>query len=267
MTRFDVVLVPTDASQESLRAVPVARGLAEALGAKVRLLSAVAKEDDIPEREAELDGIEGVAGSTVVVDLDAAAAIHNELRRLGTAVAVMATHGRGRSAALVGSVATDVVTRGRDPVVVVGPLVGEHPPGPGVVGCIDDSPEAAGLVEVTKEWAGLLGEPPIVVTVAEPVPDPVRPGAVVHRLWGPDGDPTAFLSGVAGDVEQEVIWDPVGPVEGMDTYLHMTRRVRMVVVGAVARPRLARLVLGSTAAGIVRRSPYPVLVVPEEELA
>jgi hypothetical protein len=75
----------------------------------------------------------------VVVDLDPAGAIHEALR-LHLAVACLASHGRGRSAAVIGSVATEVVARGHDPVVVVGPMVEPHRGRHGVVACLDASP-------------------------------------------------------------------------------------------------------------------------------
>jgi hypothetical protein len=50
------------------------------------------------------------------------------------------TFTRGRTAALVGSVATDIVARGNDPAVLVGPLVNLGRPMRRVVACVDDTP-------------------------------------------------------------------------------------------------------------------------------
>jgi hypothetical protein len=73
------------------------------------------------------------------------------------AVACMATHGRARSTALVGSVATDVVARGHDPLVLVCPYIEQARRTADVVVCVDDSPASAGLVTVGLDWADRLG--------------------------------------------------------------------------------------------------------------
>jgi nucleotide-binding universal stress UspA family protein len=269
------VLVPLDGSELSIRTLPVAHSLALRIGGDVVLLSAVDSEDEVAEREAELAGIEllGVqVRRSVVVDRDPAGAIHNALKALGAAVACMASHGRGRTAALIGSVATEVVARGHDPVVVVGPLVGERRMGAGVLACVDDSPASHALLPVGIRWARLLGEPLTVLTVAEPVPPPLdeRPA---RRAFGPDGDVEAFLEAVVGLVRQEApdvpvataaVYDPISPAEGVAVYLD-EHPAHLLVVSSHARSGLARVVFGSVAADIVHRSPFPVLVVPRPD--
>ena len=272
--RVDAILVPLDGSKFSEIALPVAAALAGRLNAEIHLLSAVGTEDEVAERQSQLAAIElpGLrVHSVVVVDLDAAGAIHTELRRLGGAVACMASHGRGRSAALVGSVATDVVARGHDPLIVVGPFVSEEPRGTGVLVCVDETPESAALVPIALRWARLFGEALTVVTVAEPVPPPVRDVPVYRRL-GPRGDVEGFLEALAApvraegdDVDTLVVWDPISPAEGMRSYLD-EHPVGLVVVGSHARRGLARFAFGSVAASIVHHSPSPVLVVPRADI-
>jgi nucleotide-binding universal stress UspA family protein len=268
------ILVPLDGSEFSARALPVAGRLARRLGADVHLLSAVASEDEVPERKAELAAIE-VPGPelhcSVVVSRDPAGAIHEALRRIPGAVACMASHGRGRSAALVGSVATEVVGRGHDPLVVVGPLVDDRPRGRGVVAAVDDTPASAKLVPFALEWADTLDERALVITVAEPVPPPLRADKPVRRLFGPDGDVEAFLDNLVEPFRSQghelvaVPWyDPVSPAEGLHTYLR-EHPAFLVAVSSHARVGLTRVVFGSTAAAIVHRSPSPVLVVPRPD--
>jgi nucleotide-binding universal stress UspA family protein len=55
--RIDTVVVPLDGSEFSEKALPVADRLARRLGAGVLLFSAVEKEDDAPDRKAELSSI------------------------------------------------------------------------------------------------------------------------------------------------------------------------------------------------------------------
>jgi nucleotide-binding universal stress UspA family protein len=284
----DIVLVPLDGSSFSGRAVPVAARLAGKLDAGILLFSAVPTEDDVPARQAELAAVVppclGPVRRSVVVSLDPAGAIHEQLRQLGRdrALACMASHGRGRSAALVGSVATEVVARGHDPVVVVGPHpdehasgeageAPEHPGGHGVMVAVDDTPASAALVPIGLGWAELLEEPLTVTTVAEPVPPPLRPDHPARRRFGPDGDVEAFLEGLVAPARQQghkvealPLYDPISPASGLELYLR-DNPATLVVVASHARTGPTRIVFGSEAADIVRRSPSPVLVVPRPD--
>jgi nucleotide-binding universal stress UspA family protein len=277
--RIDTIVLPYDGSELSALAVPVARRLAQRLGAAIHLLSTVAKEEDKETREADLAGVElgdRPVRRTVVVDLDPAGEIHETVRRLPNAVVCMGTHGRGRSAALIGSVASDVLARGHDPVVLVGPFVGSDPRHAesdyrGVMCCVDETPASAALLPLGLGWADLLDEPFTVATVAEPVPPPVRSDAVEERRFGPDGDVKAFLAQLlaplqddGAEVEGVAIYDPISPADGVVTYMEDHPQY-LLVVSSHAREGIARLVFGSTAAAIVHRSRAPVLVAPRPD--
>ena len=267
----DAVVIPLDGSELSLRAVPVGSALAGRVGARIHLVSAVETADEVAEREAALHAVslpDREVHRHVVVDRDPAGAIHETLRRLAPAVACMATHGRGRAAALVGSVATDVLARGRDPVVLVGPFVDEQHKGQGVVACVDETLDAAvALASIAAGWAALVREPLRVITVAEPVPPSVREGAI-QRRFGVDGDPEAYLHAVIEQlgtddtaVEAHPVYDPISPAEGVSVYLE-EHPAFLGVVMSRGRTGLARLVFGSVAAAIVHHSPSPLLVAP-----
>jgi nucleotide-binding universal stress UspA family protein len=182
------IVVPLDGSKFSERALPVAAMLADRLDVGIYLFGAVASREDTRRREVEFDAAAAVLDApgrridgSVVVASDPAGAIHDTLRRLNGAVACMASPGRGRSAALVGSVATEVVARGHDPLILCGPLIGDQPHGTGVVVCVDETPESGELIGIGLYWAGLLlCEPTTVIVVAEPVPPPTR--GPVRRL-------------------------------------------------------------------------------------
>ena len=266
----DGLLVPLDGSDFSRVAVPTAARLAVRLGAEIHLLSAVESVDEVERRDRELARVEipgHIVHRTVVIDRDPAGAIHETLRKLENAVACMATHGRARSAALVGSVATDVVVRGRDPLVLVCPYMEQPRRCAGVVACVDDSPAAAPLVSIAVRWAELLGERCIVLTVAEEAPEPVS-GGPIRRRFGPDGDAVGYLATLvepflaAGHaVEAIVRYDSVSVWGGLYRYL-LDDPAALVVANTRSWTGLRRLVFGSVAATIVRHSPSPVLVVP-----
>lgn len=273
--RVEVVLVPTDASFFSRRGLLAGATLASRLGAQLRLFSAVAAEDDVAARDAELQELikwaecAGDVQRSIVVDLDPAGAIHEELRRLGSAIACMASHGHGRSAALMGSVTTDIVARGHDPVILAGHLVEQPPDGRGVVACVNEDAASAAVIPVALRLSQLLSEPVTVITVAEPAPEPVR-DVPLKRAFGPDGDVSAFLEELVGpyrsegaDIATEPVWDPVSPASGVESYLRDHPHL-LAVAGTHPRTGVERFVLGSVAAAIVRRSPDPVLIVPLE---
>jgi nucleotide-binding universal stress UspA family protein len=275
--QVDVMLVPLDGSGFSQAAVPVAARLAARLDAEIHLFSAVRTAEEVEARDRELAGvvIPGHAvHRTVVVDADPAGAIHEALRKLDNGVACMATQGRARSAALVGSVATEVVARGRDPLILVCPYVDVARRTAGVVACVDDDPAAPALARIALGWAGLLGERCTVLTVAEDVaedvPEPVT-GGPTRRRFGPDGDVRAFLDRLveplraAGHaVDATVRFDAVSVWGGLYRYL-MDRPATLLVAGTRARTGVPRLVFGSVASSIVRHSESPVLVVPRED--
>jgi nucleotide-binding universal stress UspA family protein len=269
----DSLLVPLDGSDFSRVAVPTAARLAARLEAKIQLLSAVESADKVDRREQELGRVSipgHVVNRSVVVDSDPASAVHEALRKLGNAVACMATRGRTRSAALVGSVATDVVARGNDPLVLVSPYIEQPRRSSGVVACVDDSPAAAALVAVAVRWAELLAERCIVLTIAEDAPEPVT-GGTVRRRFGPDGDAEGYLAALVAPfitaghaVEAVVRYEPVNVWGGLSRYL-LDHPAALVATNTRSRRGLRRLVLGSVAATIVRHSPSPVLVVPRNQ--
>lgn len=273
----EAILVPLDGSAFAERAVPVAAQLAGRLDVDIHLFSVVKHSDELPQRGALLEAVR-LPGRrvhrTVVVDDEPAEAIDSALRHLTDAVCCMASHGRGRSAALVGSVATELLARQRDPLVLVGPMIGDlapwiDPDGArvGVVACVDDSPALQWLLPTALGWCDLLNEPALVVTVAEPVP-PALDDQPERRRFGPPGDVEDFLRWLAApllarghEVGTQVVWDPVSPASGLRDYLR-EHPTPLAIAGSHERTGLARVVLGSVAAAIVHQSPAPVLVVP-----
>ncbi len=273
------VVVPVDGTPFSTTAIPTASELAERLDASVYLLSAVDSVDEEPARVAWLESLEIVKARVeydVLVSRDPAGAIHEMLRRLPLSIACMASHARVRTAAMTRSVLTELLVRGHDQVIAVGPACGdfagwtEHQPPRGVVVGVDDNAEAAHLLEVAADWSAQLREPLEVLTVAEPVPPPVVSGPV-RRSYGPD-DVDHFLRALlararldavedAVEVEPHALYNPISPVNGIISWVH-EHPTLLVVVGTAAPTGLERLAKGSTAAAITRESAAPVLVVP-----
>lgn len=269
------LIVPLDGSRFARRALPVAIHVARMLHADIHLLSVVATASYVERRQAELAEIPFPPGCrvhrTVLVGLAPADAIHETRRRLQPGLVCMASHGRGRSAALAGSVALDVVARGCDPVIVVGPAFDGRVAGHRLVACVDSSPASGAFVAAALGWARLLGLHLTVVTVAELVPEPLRK-VPVRRRFGPDGDVDAYLSGIMGsfrhdghDVDAGAVFEPISVSEGVRRYLRI-RPASLVAVTSHARTGFSRFVHGSATADIVFSSPVAVLVLPGPSL-
>jgi nucleotide-binding universal stress UspA family protein len=266
----ETLVVPVDGSEPARAGALAASGFAARLNAGVHLLSAVATHDEVDARRDGLARL-GVPSdrltTEVVVDVQPALALSEAMRRLPGAVACVSTHGRGCSAALLGSVATEVVARSRKPLVLVCPFVDRAVDGRGVMACVDDGPAAPLLVALAAGWAELLGEPLRVVSVAEAAAGSGARGRAGRR-FGPDGDVDAFLDGLVGPlraagraVETRALYDPVGAASGIGTHLR-DAPATLVVAGGREHPGLARLVFGQVSGALVRHSPSPVLVIP-----
>jgi len=223
------VAVALDGSTFAERALPPAARLAAATGAPVHLLQVVDPADDAHAAAQYLAAVAAAAAATrpawsVVRAEDAgdglAAAIGFGDRVLGC----LATHGRDRSAALLGSVATAVLEQVHEPLVLVGPAADPAAPGAGpVVAAVPttDAPDDDDVVRAALGWAGTLGRPLEVVTVG---------GGVALRRALPRA------------------------VDGLDPAL--------VVIGSHRRHGLRRLVTGDHSAELVHHVPAPTLVVP-----
>lgn len=269
------VVVPLDGSRFSTTALPHAEQFADRLDAALCLFSAVDTVDEHPDRRVWLASItvSRPVEHEVVVNRDPAGAVHEMLRRRPGSTVCMASRAHERAAALTRSVLTEILARGHDAVIAVGPAIGdvapwlEHEPPRGVVVGVDDDGEATHLAELAADWAMQLHEPLTVVTIAEPLPPPLV-GGPVHRRYGPDGDVGLFLRVLVAGVHREdveiasrALYDPIGPSDGIVRWAREHPPV-LVVIGTSAPTGLARFAKGSTAAAIVRRCAAPVLVVP-----
>jgi nucleotide-binding universal stress UspA family protein len=137
-----------------------------------------------------------------------------------------------------------------------------------LVACVDGGNESEGLLPVAAAWAHRLGTALTIVTVAEPSPPPLRPGASWHRHHGPDADAEKYMHQLADQwrtdvptVKTEVAFDPLSAAEGIKSYL-ATHQAGLLAVTTHARAGFSRVMLGSGAAGIINASTAPVLVVP-----
>jgi nucleotide-binding universal stress UspA family protein len=264
------IVVPVDGSPLAERALPVAAWLARAVWAPMHLLE-VTSPDDIDRTSSYLDALarrHGAASWDVGLDGDPAAAIVAATRVDGPGLACMATHGRDRTAAVLGSVAADVIARAREPVMLVGRKARRADAGNApVVAATDGTPGDVAVVAVAGDWAARLGRRLVVGTVAEPVPGSFREGRPLRRARGPD-DPEGCVTRLATDaahawaprVDTTVVYDPISVRSGIERLVDCAPA--LLVIGSHRRSRPGRALAGSHAARIVHDVEVPVLVVP-----
>jgi nucleotide-binding universal stress UspA family protein len=262
------VLVPIDGSAVSEHAIEPARWLAARLGAMVHTV-VVGYIDDSGWYDSYLAKMERRWPEIVphfVGDLDVAGSIVDTTRRLPGCLVCMGTHGRARSAALLGSTFTDVARGLGGALVAIGPkaAVPRHDERR-VVACVDGTPASEQILPAAAGWALHLGAQLDLVVVVEPTaPLPThgerhRPAALL--------DPQAYVAALAerpelrgiADVSTHVAFDPLGPGQGVIDHLR-NRPATLVATTSHLRTRFDRAIHGSTAGRIVHTSPVPVLV-------
>ena len=265
------VVVPLDGSDSAARAVPIARQLAALVGARLTVLAVSIPGEDHGSLQQHVEQTAArIDGDAVLVEGDEVpVAILTAARQLPHHVVCMTSHGRGRSASLVGSVAADLAARASEPLVLIGPQVpDDHRLAGRLVACVDGSAPSESVLPTAASWAAALALGLSIVTVAEPVPEPVTPGAPYHRMHGPEvvaedyvGRLVQQWQGHGLDVDGDAVYHPVSVAGGLADYLE-GRPAALVAATTRARTGIARLVLGSVAAAIVRHATAPVLVVP-----
>lgn len=268
------VLVPLDGSEAAARALGTARLLAERFGAELHVVAAGVSRDERWWYQDYLDRLE--ADRVTVAHLsdrqDVVATILATARSLEPCLVCLASRGRSRLAAMVGSTFADLAGRARQPLVAVGPRVAPRVATLDRVAVCLDGGEAAELaVPVAASWAERLGLRVSLVTAA----DPLLTGRGMRRTratragrYGSDGNPHTYLAMVSAvpqldglTVDREVLWTKASPHLAIGQ--HLDRHPATLAVATThGRTGLARAMQGSEVARIIHRSPVPVLIVP-----
>jgi nucleotide-binding universal stress UspA family protein len=262
---FNRIIVPVDGSDAAWRAVVVGSHLATQCDATLELFHSTDNpaEARAVERAAQqrlVDEAIGPGTPLVVTEPQfhgAAAAIANHLERVHAGVVVMSSHGHGRSAGILGNVASDVVRASFGPIVVVGPHADIHRPDfrGSLVVAVDGSPLSETAIGVAGAWSIGLGAVPWITTVIHTGVtdrhDTVESGythqlathleKLTHRrvefevLHG--GDPSLALADFAAEIDASLI-----------------------VASTHGRTGIARVAFGSITADLVRHALCPVVL-------
>ena len=251
------ILVPLDFGAEADRALPVGRALADHLGGRLELVvvTDTASQAEADEREARAHARSAGVGVDEVhlrFDDDVAAGLLAQARE-SDATLCMASHASPRFVdAVAGSVSDQLIRRDLQPLVLVGPhCAPEAPVGADVLACVDG--HVAGTVPaVAAQWAPLLGAKVRFLTVADDdsTVDAARPAIDAARSLA--GGVDASWDIVAGPSPERAI------IAAAETMRH-----GLVVVGS-SPGRAHGSARGHVARAVVRRSPLPVLLAPQQ---
>lgn len=259
------LIVPLDGSTESWHALDVAVALARRCDTYVDVVHIAFSPNDV--RWAERDLTEQLASRdtpgvavTMHVRLSSetvGAEIEALLQDDPGAIVVMASHGRGRSAALLGSIAEDVLQRTFGPVMLVGPHATVDDFAGPIVVTVDGSTESEAALPLAASWAIELRSTPWVVHVADPS-DRAPSGADIMD--------TAYTARLAHTLQRqcghEVNFDELHHRDPIATIVDYTEQLdaSLIVASSHGRSGWSRLALGSVTAGFVREATCPVLV-------
>lgn len=256
------VLVPLDGSRFAERAIGFAVEVADRTGSSLTLVSC-APADEAAARAEYLagrarDGVRRADVRTVVSSDGSAVRAISERSGPGTLVC-MTSHGRGRSAALLGSVAEAVLKELQTPMLVVGPRVPAHAwLGSGrIVACIDGSREAAAVLDPAAELAQLLGMPLWLTEVISPEAAAAQEEADVTEAGS-----LMFAARRLGRVVEG--WDVLHDAHPARALVELAQSepVSVLVLAAHGTSGWHRLAASSVTASVVHDATVPVLVVP-----
>lgn len=262
---FQHVIVPVDGSPAAWATVPIAARMAAAVDGHIDVVSVVDRFTDVAEAMAWLEDGVVAAGPLavaptvrVLADVTVARAVANHVEATNGAMVVMSSHGHGRSAAVLGSNADDLLRLTFGPLVVVGPNVS---PDTGSLGGtyvvpVDGSESAESIAPIAGAWAVEFGAVPWVVEVVDPSLR-VGGGDVLESSY-----PARIANGIhrstAREVEYEVLHDH-DPADAVVDFAR-DREASLIFAATHGRSGLARLRLGSVAADMVRRAACPVVL-------
>lgn len=261
------LIVPVDDSAESWRAFDVALALAGRSECRVRVVHVANDPVDGRRADARLnEELQQRGPFDVEVTIDVrltVGSVADELAKLVSlhpeAVIVMSSHGKGRSAALVGSVTEDVLHQTFGPIVLVGPNVQPSDLSGPIIVTVDGSHESEIALPLATAWAIELQTTPWIVNVAAPATsdanstNDVFESAYAARL----AKDMAAFSGHAVEFDELHGRHPDRSVTDYAT----RHDASMIVASSHGRSGLSRLMMGSVTAGLVRTATCPVTVV------
>lgn len=274
------ILVPFDGSELAERAFPYATALARAGGARLILLHARTAAGGAIRTVADLaPAADRLRDSGVTVEPEVYDADRGAIGRticqaaLGwrAELIVMTTHGRGGLGRwLYGSVADETLRQAAVPVLLVS-SDGVHcwPSGraPRVLVPLDGSALAEAALDSASELAEALGAELLLLQVLEPPPQRLQayaPEVARVRAKAELADSQYYLELMAKLIQRAKHRVTTHAVHGSPATtiaeIARTEGCDLIAMATHGRAGLARLVLGSVAAGVLQRTGIPLLL-------
>jgi nucleotide-binding universal stress UspA family protein len=261
---FQHLVVPIDGSAASWASVPIAARMAAAVDGKLDVVTVVDRLADVgPAQEDLRDGLSGLGALPVeptpqVLASDSVArAVADHVEAISGATVVMSSHGHGRSAAVLGSTADELLRLIYGPLVVIGPKVG--PDAGALDGAyvvpVDGSDAGEKIVPIAVAWAIEFAAVPWLVEVIDPdlrlsgdISESAYPARIAHKTQAQTG--------------HEVEYDVLHGERPSRSIVEFADRMKASLIFACTHGRtgLDRLRLGSVAAEIVRHAQCPVVL-------
>ena len=270
------IVVPLDGTDFSARAIPVARAIARAGKADLRLVGVArtaAETEPLRRHLAEAAQLvaaltaDGPPGRDVIVDDDPAVALLKIAGDPDTVLCFASHDHLPVATTIMHSIGSLIIERASHPFIVVG----ADPDGPvpptsnDVVVAVDGVEDPGPLLATAVVWARHLQAPLRVVTVYEPVPADIRRPDHYTRHHGPPGDPDIYLVGVSRRLEEmgvvpvelTAIPDATSEADGLTRHLHDRPALLLIVGGRQPGAHIAPGMLRH----LLREMPLPILVV------
>ena len=294
------IVVPLDGSELAEGILPHVKEIASRTGAEMVLLTSVVdvgvwdatvtaallgKEEELAGAYLEAKAAElRAAGFNVrarVLQGPAAEAILGAAREEAASLIAISTHGRsGLSRWIFGSVAGKIVQSTDRPLLIVRP--GEKAPASvqirKILVPLDGSDVAEAVLPFVEDLAKAVGAavvlfnaiPPLAAYPGFETAQPVLVGRVIEEM---QDDARKLLSRVAKEMEGRGVTASmvVTVALAVDGIIHAAEEIGadLIALGTHGRSGLGRMVLGSVADGVIRRSTVPSLLVnpkrPAEE--
>ena len=263
---FQRIIVPVDGSHRSWDAARLGAVIARTGAASLELVHVVFDRRQIDHGRRELrSGLLAQRALAVEPDLRAlvgddddsvAAVIARHAEATAGSMVVMSSSGRGRTAAVLGSVADDLVREMFGPIIVVGPNVTDLVTFDGdIIVPVDGSAFSETSLPLAAAWGIGLGATPWIVEVLDRAAEPggdVAESSYPKRLAAELGERSHHA------VEFDVLHgtDPGRAIAGYAD----AQGAGLVLMSTHGRSGLRRLTLGSTAATVVHHASCPVVL-------
>jgi nucleotide-binding universal stress UspA family protein len=267
------IIACLDGSSRAEAILPVARGIATAMGASLSLLRIVGNADELRAEEAYLSEQARLFGARIkfVIAPDAARAILEELRQSPRAIAAITTHGRTAwMEAVIGSVALQVVRGAARPVLLYRPGATHFDARRGIdtlVTALDGSQFSEWVIPFAVEFAQSIGAK---LTLVQAVPMISESPAV--RPPQSDISESSYLHSMAARIKKrygiEPNWDTLHGEPGQAICRFVNGMANtMLALTSHARGGLERALFGSVAATCLRHANVPLLLYWPKQVA